>query len=358
MRAVLVGLGKVGSTAAQQLLSSADLEELVILDRRGPDGRPVEPGIAGDDRVRLGELSSKSYTAALGHAEVVALAVGGPTGDLAAEAVAAGVQVACASDHTQNVRALLALDDRARAAGVRVVAGAGMTPGLSCLLAAWLASRLDEVAEVHVASFGTGGPACARHHHAALSEVAVEYYDGQRRRRPGSSGRELVWFPEPVGGADCYRLNRPDPDLLHPLFPSARRITTRVSASRRDRLTSWLPMMRRPHPEGMVGALRVELRGRQGAMSETLIVGALGRPATIAGAVLAQSALWLAAGRGLRLAMAGGPVPAAAGLAVMMDHPGAFLAELIGRGVQLSQFEGTPSSAEGFGGAMAPASGL
>ena len=43
---------------------------------------------------------------------------------------------------------------RPRRQGVAVAVGAGMAPGLSCLLAAWAASRLDEVTEVHVASLG------------------------------------------------------------------------------------------------------------------------------------------------------------------------------------------------------------
>ena len=42
------------------------------------------------------------------------------------------------------------------------------------------------------------------------------------------------------------------------------RVTARVAASRRDRLTARLPMLRPPHPEGLIGAVRVEVRGGQG----------------------------------------------------------------------------------------------
>jgi len=195
---------------------------------------------------------------------------------------------------------------------------------------------MDEVTEVHVASLGTGGPACARRHHAALRERVEEWRDGVAVRKVAGSGRELVWFPEQAG-ADCYRVNRPDPLLLTRAFPGLKSVTTRAAASRRDRFTSWLPMLRQPHPEGTVGALRVEVRGRRAtagetvATAETTVVGASGRPALLAGTVAAA-----AAGR----AAAGELRPGAGGLASLVVAPGDFLAELSDRGVRLMAFEG------------------
>ena len=107
--------------------------------------------------------------------------------------------------------------------------------------------------------------------------------------------RELVWFPEEAG-ADCYRVNRPDPMLLTRAFPGLQTATTRAAASRRDRFTSWLPMLRQPHREGTVGALRVEVRGRRrGGGDDGGGVG--GRPALLAGAVAAGAASRAASGQ-------------------------------------------------------------
>ena len=150
-------------------------------------------------------------------------------------------------------------------------------------------------------------------------------------RKVGSSGRELVWFPGHAGGADCYRVNRPDPLLLVRAFPEVRCVTTRAAASRRDRMTSWLPMLRPPHPEGTVGGASVEARGRLRGAAESLIVGAAGRPALLASAVAGTSALRAAAGQ---------LSPGAGGLASLADKPGELLAELHERGVQLMVFEG------------------
>ena len=71
----------------------------------------------------------------------------------------------------------------------------------------------------------------------------------------------LCWFPEPVGALDCYHAEIASPVLLHHSFPEVDRIDVRRSARRRDRFTARLPMLRPPHPEGGVGALRVEVRG-------------------------------------------------------------------------------------------------
>jgi hypothetical protein len=51
------------------------------------------------------------------------------------------------------------------------------------------------------------------------------------------------------------------PLLLQQAFSEVDRISARVSANRRDRLTAWLPMLSPPHREGGVGAVRVEVRG-------------------------------------------------------------------------------------------------
>ena len=197
-------------------------------------------------------------------APVVVLAGGGPHAEAAATLVRRGVHVVSTSGAVDDVRALLDLDDDARLAGVTVVLGAAVSPGLSGLLARHVAGRLAGVDELHVAVHGTGGPACAREHHRSLRGWAIGWQDEHWIERPAGSGRELCWFPEPVGARDCYRAEMPDPWLLHRSFPGVERISARMSATRRDRFTARLPMLSPPHREGGIGALRVEARGHDG----------------------------------------------------------------------------------------------
>jgi saccharopine dehydrogenase-like NADP-dependent oxidoreductase len=325
-----VGLGAVGARSARQLLSSSSISELVVFSGRLANSETKVAALGGGGVVRLETLSAAAFSEALRGASVVLLASPGLRSSYAEECVRSGVPVVSVSDDPDEVRLLLDLDDEATRQGVPVAVGAGMVPGLSCLLTAWAASSLDELAEVHVASLGTGGPACARRHHAALREPVEEWRDGAWERKVASSGRELVWFPE-LAGADCYRVNRPDTVLITRAFPGLRFATTRAAASRRDRLTSWLPMLRPPHPEGTVGAVRVEVRGLRSGAAETIVVGAGGRPALLAGAVAAATAARAAAGQ-LRAG--------AGGLASLVGEPAEFLTELSERGVRLMTFEG------------------
>ena len=192
---------------------------------------------------------------------VAVLAHAGPHSALACQLVERGVSVVSVGDDVADIRSMLDLDDVARDAGVALVVGAGMSPGLTGLLARWSASQLATCDEIHVAIHGTAGPSCARQHHWALRGRALGFHDGAWIQPPAGSGRELCWFPEPVGPYDCYRAELASPLLLSQAFGDVDRISARVSANRRDRFTAWLPMLSPPHREGGVGALRVEVRG-------------------------------------------------------------------------------------------------
>ena len=78
-------------------------------------------------------------------APIVVLASAGPHAELAAAYVDRGVHVVSTSGSSHDVRDLLELDDRARAAGASLVVGAAVSPGLSGLLARHLAAAMSDV---------------------------------------------------------------------------------------------------------------------------------------------------------------------------------------------------------------------
>ncbi|MCC5951504.1 MAG: Gfo/Idh/MocA family oxidoreductase [Acidimicrobiia bacterium] len=326
MRVAVLGAGAVGARTCRQLVTGEVVTELVVREHRA--------GRRSDVVTSLGEparADEADYDAPL---DVDAVVVTGPAGTqapLARTFLRRGLPVVTTADGVEDMRALLALDAEARERGITVVAGAGMAPGLTDVLAALGARRLTAVDEVHVSKCGTAGPACAREHHRALGGHSVDWRDGGWSERPGGSGRELHWFPDPVGAKDCYRGALPDALTLVPTFPGVARVTARMAATRRDRLTARLPMLRRPHPEAGPGAVRVELRGTVGEGRAVVVFGAMDRPSVAAGAVAAQAVEWLLAGRMNRSGVAGlGELVA----------PGPFLAELAARGVRCAIFEG------------------
>lgn len=191
--------------------------------------------------------------------DVVVLAHGGEHAPQVPALLAQDLHVVTVGDSLEDAASLLDIDLTGCARSL--VVGAAMSPGLSGLLARHVASRLDVVDEIHIAIHGTAGPACAREHHRSLSGLSPAWRDGRWVDHVGGSGRELCWYPEPIGAKDSYRARIASPVLLHRAFPEALRVTARRSARRRDRFTAWLPMLRAPHDEGGIGALRVEVRG-------------------------------------------------------------------------------------------------
>jgi len=326
MRFAVVGVGAVGTRLARQLVSSDDVERVILRDEREARVEAVVGSLGA-----TAEIDRAAYDAAV-EADVVVLA--GPAGthaSLGRTFVSRGQSVVSVSDDVDDVRGLLALDAEARERGLSVVVGAGFAPGLTCVLARHAASQFDAVDEIHVAKAGTGGPACARQHHKALVAASIDWRDGGWLNRPGGSGRELCWFPDPIGGQDCYRAALPDALLLVPAFPGVKRVTSRVASTRRDRLTARLPMLWPTHPEGGPGAIRVEVRGQRATARDVVVYGAMDRPAVGAGAVGAIAARQVASGQVARLG--------AAGLAELVE-PVPFLAELRRRGVRAAMFLG------------------
>ncbi|MDH3299061.1 MAG: hypothetical protein OES24_00980 [Acidimicrobiia bacterium] len=264
-------------------------------------------------------------------ADVTILAT--PCGDHAAVAsrlLGAGGHVVSISDSPDDIDALLELDDLAREAGRSLVVGAGMAPGLGCLLARHAGNQLDTVDSINIAKAGTAGPACARQHHRALKLPGRDWVGSGWELRAGGSGRDLAWFPEPIGARDCYRGALGSPILLHRRYPEAKRLSARMSATRRDRLTARLPMLRKPHQDGGPGAVRAEVRGWRNGRVETIVYAVTAFPSVVAAAVAVVVALRLAAGHG--------PV-GASGLSEW-DDANLILTELHRRGVPISTFSG------------------
>ncbi len=323
----VLGLGATGANVVRQLRPTAkeglDEREILVHDR--------DPKRQRDLVVAVG-FAIRGGTSSLSGASVVVLASSsGDHGRQAKFLLDRGVNVVSLSDSPDDVDDLLALDGYAASVQRSVVVGAGFAPGLTCLLARFAGDSLDVVEEIAVSKAGTAGPSCARQHHAALKSEGRDWIEEKWVTRRGGSGRELAWFPGPIGARDCYRGALPSPTLLQRRYPKANRISARVSATRRDRLTSRLPMLRPPHRDGGPGAVRVEVRGRKAGSYETLTYGVMDHPSVAAGTVAAIVALSLSRG----------DLPHGSFGLSEVPEPVVLLGELHRRGVKVARFKGT-----------------
>lgn len=324
----VIGCGVVGRRVARQLAASGLVDRLILGARRPERIHGFVRQLIDIDIevVAPGPLPTADVT-------VLAQPPGGHR-ELAEEALGNGSHVVSLSDALNDVEGLLDLDEMALKADRSVIVGAAFSPGLSCLLARHGGKQFDRVDEIHVARMGTGGPSCQRQLHRARTQEAVEWRDSSWVKRPSGTGRELVWFPDPLGASDCYRAALVDPFLLAASFPQAERITAKVAATRRDRLTAWLPMLRRPHDDGGPGAVRIEIRGARGSVQTTEVLGAIDHPSSAAAAVAAIAAEWSVLG----------VLPQGSWSLGMLDNPLPWLQELENRGISGAIYEGISST--------------
>jgi hypothetical protein len=323
---LVAGLGQVGVRAARQLLDTSGIDRVLVAARNLGDAREVANALHdGAEPVRL-----EPGDALPDGVDAVASALPGDADlRLAHAALRAGVPFASSSDRDTTLRALLELDADARQAGVRLVAGCGLAPGLSDVLARHASGLFDTVDEIQVARFGVAGPASAAAARRARSEPPYEWRNGagsvDKRRGP-----QLIWFPEPVGAREC-EVVATGVELLAAAHPGVGRISVRLGEAPPRRLP--LPMRRDP---GLAwGSVRVELWGSRDGVRTSVVYGVVERAAVAAGTVLGVTTAWLA-GAGAEIA---GMDPGAAGLGSVVK-PVDFLAELAHRGVKAATFEG------------------
>lgn len=286
----VVGVGVTGTRIVTQLLALGHFP-IGVFDRSPIRARDLA-SLYNSGSYLLEVLEEDQ----LSKCDVVVLACAKPHIHRAESLIKSGVKVVSLSDDVHDTRAILGLHQLAGENRTVAIVGASASPGLSGLLARSAHRRFDSVDEIHVALHGTGGPDCARQHHSALSQRSIGWHDDYWLQRPAGSGRELCWFPEPVGARDCYRAAMADPILLKSAMPHLQRVTARMSATRRDRFTSRLPMMIPPHPEGGMGGVRVEIRGWRSGSRIVEILGVVERLAQIAGVVAASTVSELVAG--------------------------------------------------------------
>lgn len=332
----VVGLGASGTHVVRTLLDSTDGVIHVYDVRSDAVDRTV--ALSGNRPARVVGHGTASELLSAASVLVLATPAGGH-GVVAAEAVRRGVSVVSLSDSLEDVRDLFDLDGAAIAADVAIAVGAGLAPGVTCLLARHAGDALDEVAEIAVAKAGTGGPACARQHHRAMKQTAWDWLDGMWHERRGGSGRGLVWFPPPIGARDSYKAALPSPLLLQRTFPEATRLVARVTATRRDRVTSRLPMLRPPHADGGPGAVRVEVRGRVGGRFETIVYAVATSPSRGAGVMGAVVANALASDA--LVDRRDGEVRRGSFGLSELDDPAALLHQCLSSGLRVVTFDGT-----------------
>ena len=324
MRALVVGVGAVGTRAGRQLVDTTAVTKVLLADEdatkvaqvAGAFGEKAEiASFSPGDPIPEGvDVVACALPSGLDHAVITA-------------AIAAGVPCASADDDHDAIDAVRALQPNARAAGVTIALGCGLAPGLADVLVAHASAMFSAVDEIQVARVGWAGPASvAAVRHARRAEVRAWHNGSWHSQHP--HGETMVWFPDPIGARDCSLVTGGGP-LLVDAFDDVPRVQVMLGEPpKRTRFR------RRFGDDGEWGATRVDVWGKREDGRNCVVYGVVERTEVAAGAVLAVAAAQLGGGLGDRIEN-----PGVHGLGALVE-PRPFLAELAERGVKAAVFEG------------------
>lgn len=229
---VLGGCGAMGTEATRDLVATSEFEEIAVADvdlgraqALCDDPRMKALQVDVTDAVTLPRvmesydviLNCTSYNFGLGITEA-AIQARRPLLDLGG---------------LMNTPKQLAMDDRAREAGVTIVLGMGATPGVTNLMARAGAQRMDQVEEFHVA-FATWraiapSPGLLD---TVLDEFSPDttrfyYEDGRLVEAPPFAGECEIEFAPPIGRVKTYYVPHSETHALPRSFPGVKRVDVR-----------------------------------------------------------------------------------------------------------------------------------
>ncbi len=206
----LGGAGRICREALLDVVTHGQATEIVVTDAHEEAGRAVAAGL-NDPRVRFQALDVADRmrtVAALRGFDVVmdglTIALNGPAAAAIAEAGCHGVNLNGFGEEKQS-------DTTFRAAGRIMVAGFGMTPGTTNLMAMHAANQLDRVEAVRVShgayrpiAFSASIAETTRYEYDPALPGRCVYEDGQFKQVPPFARPRVIQLPPPYGALPQY----------------------------------------------------------------------------------------------------------------------------------------------------------
>ena len=237
MRIVVIGCGFHGRGIAYELAEAPDVDAIRVADLDGVLARRVAERI-GADALELDVHDRPALKQALAGMDLVFNAIGpyhyrDNALTVVQAAIEAGVSYVDMNDDHEPAEALLLdtdWDRRAKEAGIAVLTGTGIAPGVTAVLARLGIEALDRADRVEVSftwNYSLQYPAALHHFFRINSGLAPQYID-RRYVRPGAfAAREVVEFLPPVGRKEVWYTGVIDPVSLSHTFPQLNTATAK-----------------------------------------------------------------------------------------------------------------------------------
>jgi len=227
MRILLLGLGAVGTVTATHLIDSPEVSGVVLGDIAFDRAKKLEKKLNSDkvSALKVDAGDRQNLTTAIKRIDLVINAAL-PRYNLLIMDVALKNNVYyidLASDIPfDSVRNQLKLSNAWKDADLTAIMGLGEDPGISNILARYLADKMDRVDEIRIRDGDTGVSKefafpCLFSPDVLIDEVLNKpeiYKDGSLRRLSPLSGEEVYQFPNTVGSLTVYYVDHEEPETL------------------------------------------------------------------------------------------------------------------------------------------------
>ncbi len=242
---VLGGAGAMGMVTVRDLAETPEVSEVIIGDVNLEKAEKIAEW-AGKEKISIRKVdisSIESLVSAMKEADAVANAA---PYHLNLTVTRAAIQAKKNLTDLGGVYYMtlkqLELNNEAKEAGVTVVLGCGLAPGVADILAKYGADKLDRVDEVHI-WYGDRSFEPAKYKwsfRTVLEEYTkgpVIYENGEFKQLPPFSGKQLVKFPLPIGERPCcYALYSGLATLPHTIGKGVKKVDCSMSYTQEDEL--------------------------------------------------------------------------------------------------------------------------
>ncbi len=150
MKVLVLGCGRIGSVAAEDLAKSRTMDSIVVADKNGKEAEDVVHRI-GENNLSWMQLDATDHNTLIDALEDFDLVMGFLPGKLGypltRACIRAGTDLVDVSYMSQNP---LSMNKEAVHASTRIVPDCGLAPGISNILVGHVTERLDSVSTVHI----------------------------------------------------------------------------------------------------------------------------------------------------------------------------------------------------------------
>ena len=208
---VLGGAGAMGMVTVRDLAESNQVSEVIIGDMNLEKARKIAEWAGGEKiTVRKIDISSlEDLKQNMRDADAVANAAPYHLNlTVTKAAIETGKNLTDLGGVYYMTLKQLELNNEAEKAGVSIILGCGLAPGIADVLAKYGADKMEKVDEVHI-WYGDKSLEPAKYKwsfRTVLEEYTrgpVIYEDGKYKSLPPFSGKSVVKFPSPVGERPC-----------------------------------------------------------------------------------------------------------------------------------------------------------